>query len=722
MSTERESSNFIRDIILADNASGKWGGAVVTRFPPEPNGYLHIGHAKAICINFGLAAEFGGQCHLRYDDTNPTKEEVEYVEAMQRDIRWLGYDWGEHLYWASDYFERMAEDARALIRRGLAYVDESTLEDLRAQRGTVTEAGVNSPYRERPIHESLDLFDKMLNGDIAEGGAVLRAKIDMANPNMKMRDPPFYRVLHAEHHHVGDRWKAYPLYDYAHCLEDSYEGVTHSLCTLEFENNRELYDWYLDSLGKEHHPRQYEFARLAVTHTMMSKRKLLALVEEGVVDGWDDPRMPTLSGMRRRGVRPEAVRAFIESLGVAKTNSVFEYERFDAVVRDDLESIAPRVMGVLDPVRLIIENYPEGEREELVLPHHPKVDLGARPVPFSRELFIERADFAEVPPPKWRRLAPGWEVRLRGACLVTCTGVDRDASGRITAIRATWDPATRGGDAPDGRRPKGTIHWVDAERGLPVEVRLYDRLFAVESPDAGDFRANVNEASLEIARGVVEPAAIGLGRVQFERQGFFWPDPEVSRAGAVVFNRVVGLRDSFRAPAAATPKEPEAVRPAKAVGPAKEAELSAAEQILLVEAGAAADVRALILNDLRRALGGAAEGGLRFDGAALRAVLDLVEAGTLGRGSVGTVLVELAAQGGAPAEIVDRLGLTQVSDADTIGALVDGVLARFPDETARYRAGEQRLMGFLMGQVMRASKGSADAKTVSGLLRERLSG
>ncbi len=719
MSTERESSNFIRDVILADNASGKWGGKVVTRFPPEPNGYLHIGHAKAICINFGLAAEFGGSCHLRYDDTNPTKEEVEYVEAMQRDIRWLGFDWGEHLYWASDYFERMAEDARELIRKGLAYVDESTLEELRAQRGTVTEAGVNSPYRERPIAESLELFDKMLNGDIAEGGAVLRAKIDMANPNMKMRDPPFYRVLHAEHHHVGDRWKAYPLYDYAHCLEDSYEGVTHSLCSLEFENNRELYDWYLDSLEKEHHPRQYEFARLAVTHTMMSKRKLLALVEEGVVSGWDDPRMPSLSGLRRRGVRPEAVRAFIDGLGVAKTNSQFEYERLDATIRDDLESIAPRVMGVVDPVRLIIENYPEGESEEFVLPHHPKVDLGSRAVPFSRELFIERADFAETPPPKWRRLAPGWEVRLRGACLVTCTGVDRDADGVITAIRAAWDPATRGGDAPDGRRPKGTIHWVDAERAVPIEVRLYDRLFAVESPDEGDFRAHVNEDSLRIVRGVVEPQAIGLGRVQFERQGFFWPDPETSTDDALVYNRIVGLRDSFKARLTVAPKKVPAVRK-QTSGPAKAAELSSAEEALLAGAGGSDDVRALILNDLRRALGGAADGALRFDGGALRSVLDLVAAGTLGRGSVGKVLTELAASGGEPAAIVERLGLTQESDPGALGALVDEVLAKFPDESARFRAGEQRLMGFLMGQVMRASKGSADAKTVSGILRDRL--
>jgi glutaminyl-tRNA synthetase len=720
MSTERESSNFIRDVILADNASGKWGGKVVTRFPPEPNGYLHIGHAKAICINFGLAAEFGGSCHLRYDDTNPTKEEVEYVEAMQRDIQWLGFEWGEHLYWASDYFERMAEDARELIRKGLAYVDESTLEELRAQRGTVTEAGVNSPYRERPIAESLDLFDKMLNGGIAEGGAVLRAKIDMASPNMKMRDPPFYRVLHAEHHHVGDRWKAYPLYDYAHCLEDSYEGVTHSLCTLEFENNRELYDWYLESLDKEHHPRQYEFARLAVTHTMMSKRKLLALVEEGVVSGWDDPRMPSLSGLRRRGVRPEAVRAFIDSLGVAKTNSVFEYERLDATIRDDLESIAPRVMGVIDPVRLIIENYPEGESEEFLLPHHPKVDLGGRSVRFSRELFIERGDFAETPPAKWKRLAPGREVRLRGACLVTCTGVDRDAAGAITAIRATWDPATRGGDAPDGRRPKGTIHWVSADRGVPIEVRLYDRLFAVETPDEGDFRANVNKDSLRVGRGVVEPAAIGLGRVQFERKGFFWPDPVTSTDDALVYNRIVGLRDSFKARPTAAPKKA-AARKQKA-GPAKAAELSRAEDALLAGAGGAGDVRALILNDLRRAMGGAAEGALLFDGAALRSVLDLVAGGSLGRGSVGKVLTELAASGGDPAAIVERLGLTQVSDTGALGALVDGVLAKFPDETSRFRAGEQRLMGFLMGQVMRASKGSADAKTVSGILRDRLSG
>jgi len=717
MSAEHESSNFIRDIILDDNASGKWGGRVVTRFPPEPNGYLHIGHAKALCINFGLAAEFGGQCHLRYDDTNPTKEEVEYVEAIQRDIKWLGFDWGEHLYWASDYFERMAEDARTLIRKGLAYVDESTLEELRAQRGTVTEPGVNSPYRDRPIAESLDLFDKMLNGDIAEGGAVLRAKIDMANPNMKMRDPPFYRVLHATHHHVGDRWKAYPLYDYAHCLEDSYEGVTHSLCSLEFENNRELYDWYLDALEVEHHSRQYEFARLAVTHTMMSKRKLLALVDEGVVDGWDDPRMPTLSALRRRGVRPEAVRAFIESLGVAKTNSLFPYERFDAAIRDDLEPIAPRVMGVVDPVRLVIENYPEGESETFDLPHHPTVDMGSRAVPFSRELFIERGDFAAEPPAKWKRLAPGWEVRLRGACFVTCTGVETDGD-RISTIRCTWDPATRGGDAPDGRRPKGTIHWVDATAGVPVELRLYDRLFATENPDDGDFRANVNPDSLRIVRGVVEPAAMGLERLQFERTGFFFKDP-----GADAFNRIVGLRDSFKPKAKASAKTVKTKAKSKAAsGPAKAAELTAVEEALLAGAGGSKAARALILNDVRRALGGPAEAALPFDGEALASILGLVDAGTLGRGAVGKVLAVLATDGGDPAGIVEALGLTQVSDADALGAIVDDVLAQHPDELARYRGGEGRLMGFFMGRVMKASKGAADAKTVSGLLRARLSG
>ena len=717
MSTEHESSNFIRDVILADNASGKWGGKVVTRFPPEPNGYLHIGHAKAICINFGLAAEFGGQTHLRYDDTNPTKEEVEYVEAIQRDIKWLGFDWGEHLYWASDYFERMAEDARTLIRKGLAYVDESTLEELRAQRGTVTEPGVNSPYRDRPIAESLELFEEMLTGGIAEGGAVLRAKIDMANPNMKMRDPPFYRVLHATHHHVGDRWKAYPLYDYAHCLEDSYEGVTHSLCSLEFENNRELYDWYLDKLEVEHHSRQYEFARLAMTHTMMSKRKLRALVEEGIVDGWDDPRMPTLSALRRRGVRPEAVRAFIASLGVAKTNSVFPYERFDAAIRDDLEAIAPRVMGVVDPVRLIIENLDDAW--EIELPHHPKADLGTRTVPFSNELFIERSDFAEEPPKKWKRLAPGWEVRLRGACFVTCTGVDKAEDGTITAVRCTWDPATRGGDAPDGRRPKGTIHWVDARAGEPVTIRLYDRLFAAENPDEGDFHANLNPDSLRVTRGVVEPAALGLERVQFERTGFFIRDPKGDG-----FNRIVGLRDSFKAKPAKAPKASKAPKktPKKAPAkPAKAAELTAVEEALLAEAGTDA-ARALILNDVRRAVGGPAEEALPFDGSALAAILGLVDGGTLARGAVGKVMAVLVTEGGDPAAIVQRLGITKVSDASELVGLVDATLAMFPDELARYRGGEARLMGFFMGQVMRASKGAADAKTVSALLRERLLG
>ena len=713
MSGDGPASNFIRDIILADNASGTWGGAVVTRFPPEPNGYLHIGHAKAICINFGLAAEFGGQCHLRYDDTNPAKEDVEYVEAIQRDIRWLGFDWGEHLYWASDYFERMAEDARELIRRGLAYVDESTLETLRTQRGTVTEPGVNSPYRDRPVAESLALFESMLSGGVPEGGAVLRAKIDMANPNMKMRDPPFYRVLHASHHHVGDRWKAYPLYDYAHCLEDVYEGVTHSLCTLEFENNRELYDWYLDALGKEHHSRQYEFARLAVTHTMMSKRKLLALVEEGVVDGWDDPRMPTLSGLRRRGVRPDAVRAFIQGLGVAKTNSRFPYEQFDAAIRDDLEPIAPRVLGVVEPLRLIIDNLPASTTHELVLPHHPTADLGSRVVTFSRELFIERDDFAEDPPPKWKRLAPGVEVRLRGACFVTCTGVFRAADGTIEAVRATWDPATLGGDAPDGRRPRGTIHWVDAREGIPVELRLYSRLFSAEDPDSGDLHGNLAPDSLRITEGVVEPAALELERVQFERRGFF-----CKIDGLPAFNRIVELRDRIAPKRAA--RAAAKIAPRAPTSSVRAAELSPVEAAMLGAAGGSEAARALILNDLRRALGGPAEGELAFGGDALTAILALVDAGTLGRGAVGKVLATLLREGGDPSAIVTRLGLTQVRDVDALAGMVDAVLAAHPDELARLRDGEQRLMGFFMGRVMKASKGAADAKTVSALLRERL--
>jgi len=719
--------HFLRQKIEADNESGKFGGEVVTRFPPEPNGYLHIGHAKSLCINFGLAEEYGGRCHLRFDDTNPTKEDVEYVESIKGDIRWLGFDWGEHLYFASDYFPRMADDARELIRRGKAYVCELSIDEMRSQRGTVTEPGQNSPYRDRPVAESLDLFEKMLRGDIAEGAAVLRAKIDMADPNMKMRDPAFYRVMHATHHHVGDRWKAYPLYDYAHCLEDSYEGITQSLCTLEFENNRELYDWYLDALDKPHRPEQTEFARLAVTHVVMSKRKLLALVQEGHVGGWDDPRMPTLAGMRRLGVRPEALRAFVERVGVAKANSTVDYELLDGTIRKDLDDSSPRVLGVVDPVKLIIENLPADHRESFDLPHHPNHDLGSRPVPFGRELWIEREDVAVDPPRGWKRLAPGWEVRLVGAYFVTCTGIDVDGEGDVIAVRATYDKATHGGNAPDGRKPKGTIHWVSATDAVPAEYRLYDRLFATPDPASGDeWRDNLNTDSLKVQRGYVEPAFAAMPseqRVQLRRVGYFWRDPVDSTPESLVLNRIATLRDGWKAAPAKEAPTPAVKTEPQAVHVAKEAALSGVESALIASAvasGADADtVRSIVLNELRRGLGGPAT-DLRIEGNELAQLVALLDREVINRSAVRPVLEVLLEQPGHPKEIVAALGLAQVSDADALGAAVDEVLAAHPEEVARYRAGEKRLTGFFMGQVMGALSGKGDPKAISALLRGKL--
>jgi len=547
--TEDAPSDFLRDIVKADVASGKHGGNVVTRFPPEPNGYLHIGHAKAICIDFGIAQEFGGRCHLRFDDTNPTKEEEEYVEAIKRDVKWLGWDWSEHLYFASDYFEKMYEYAVQLVRAGKAYVDDSSAEEIRAARGTLTEPGTHSPWRERPAEENLDLLDRMRKGEFPDGSRVLRARIDMAHPNLNMRDPVMYRILHAAHHRSGDAWCIYPTYDWAHGLEDSIEGVTHSLCDLDFENHRPLYDWFLDELGV-HHPQQIEFSRLNITYTVTSKRKLSQLIEEGAVSGWDDPRMPTLSGLRRRGFTPESIRSFCGKLGITKTNSLTDVALLEYGIREELNRTAPRAMGVLDPVKLVIENYPEGRVEELDAVNNPEdPQMGTRKVPFSRELYVEREDFREDPPKKFYRLAPGREVRLRYAYLVTCTDVIKDdQTGEVVEIRCTYDPETRGGDAPDGRKVRGTIHWVSAPHAFETTVRLYDRLFAVQRPEDGDLMAAINPHSLVEATACLEPSlrdAQPGSRHQFERKGYFTADPADSSPGAPVFNRIVPLRDSW---------------------------------------------------------------------------------------------------------------------------------------------------------------------------------
>jgi len=543
-----ERTDFIRDIVAADVRAGLT--SVVTRFPPEPNGYLHIGHAKSICLNFGVAAEFGGHCTLRFDDTNPLKEEQEYLDAIQADVRWLGFDWGEHLRHASDYFEQLYDWAVHLIRSGDAYVDDLSADEIRDHRGTLTEPGRNSPWRDRPTSESLDLFARMRAGEFANGARVLRARIDMASPNINLRDPILYRIVHASHPRTGDAWCIYPTYDFAHGQSDAIEGVTHSLCTLEFESHRPLYDWLIEHLPVPSRPRQYEFARLNLTHTVLSKRVLLRLVADGHVRGWDDPRMPTLAGLRRRGFPPEGIRDFATMIGVSKADNTVEIGQLEYAVRSVLNRTAPRRFGVLDPIRLVIDNYPDGQVEDVDVPNNPEDPAaGTRSVPFSRELWIERDDFMEEPAPKFFRLAPGREVRLRSAYFVTCTGVVKDEDGRVVEVRCTYDPATRGGDAPDGRRPKATLHWLSAAHAVPAEVRLYDHLFG--RPDSGadgDLFADLNPASETVVRGAfVEPslADAPVGEtVQFERLGYFCPDPD-SRPGALVFNRTLTLKDTW---------------------------------------------------------------------------------------------------------------------------------------------------------------------------------
>ena len=546
--TREAGGDFIRDIVRADLASGRHK-SVVTRFPPEPNGYLHIGHAKSICLNFGIADEFGGHCNLRYDDTNPTKEDQEYIDAIERDVRWLGFDWGKRLYHASDYFEQLYAWAEHLIGVGKAYVDDQSHEEMRATRGTLTEPGTNSPFRERPVAENLDLFRRMRAGEFPNGARVLRAKIDMASGNINLRDPVLYRILHAAHPRTGTAWYIYPSYDFAHGQSDAIEGITHSLCTLEFEDHRPLYDWFLDNLPVPSHPHQYEFARLNLTHTILSKRVLTELVRGGHVRGWDDPRMPTLAGLRRRGVPPAAIREFVRRIGVAKANSVVDAAMLDFAIREELNKTAQRRMAVLRPLKIVIENYPEGKVEELEAVNHPDdATAGARRIRFSRELFIERDDFMENPPKKFFRLSPGAEVRLRYAYFVTCREVVKNAAGAVTELRCVYDPATKGGNAPDGRKVKATLHWVSASHSIAAEVRLYNPLFNRADPDPGNFAAQIDPNALEVlSEARVEPvlAELKAGEVvQFERQGYFCPDPD-SEPGRLVFNRTVGLRDTW---------------------------------------------------------------------------------------------------------------------------------------------------------------------------------
>jgi glutaminyl-tRNA synthetase len=762
---EARPSDFIRDMISADVQAGKHGGKVTTRFPPEPNGYLHIGHAKSICLNFGVASELGGVCHLRMDDTNPTTEDPEYVEAIQRDVRWLGFEWNDKMFYASGYFERLYEIAQKMIRLGRAYVCDLSEDEMARTRGTISEAGTESPFRGRTVDENLALLARMRAGEFKDGQCTLRAKIDMSSPNMKMRDPPLYRIKHAHHYRTGDAWCIYPLYDYAHCLSDSIEGITHSLCTLEFESARELYDWVVAAAEMPHVPRQTEFARLNLSYTVMSKRKLLELVESKLVAGWDDPRMPTIAGLRRRGYTPEAIRAFCHKIGVAKNISVVDMALLEHTVREDLSPRSPRVMAVLRPLRLVVENFPEGEVEQLDAPYWPH-DIpkqGSRKVPFSRELLIERDDFLEEPPKDFYRLAPGRKVRLRHAYIVTCTGVVKDDAGEIVEIRCTLDPASRGGAAPAGTKVEGTIHWVSAAQAIEAEVRLYDRLCSVEVPGASgkDFKDELNPQSLTVVRARVEPslaAALPGEHVQFERVGFFYVDPD-TRPGAPVFNRTVALKDSWARATAKTSGSPRSgagapaapgeakVKPRGSTTPRVEAELSERAAQLKEQHGITADeARAL---DQEAALGGLFEqalaagaparaaasmlcndvlGELRsrklerapFGGAELAELIKLVDEGTLSSKLAKDVLGEMLLQGGSPRAIVERRGLRQLDDASAIEAAIDRVLEKNAEAAARFRAGNANVLGALVGMTMKETGGKANPKLLTELLKKKL--
>ena len=761
-------------MVTEDVKTGKYGGRVVTRFPPEPNGFLHIGHAKSICLNFGITEENeGGICHLRFDDTNPEGEDVKYAEAIQQDVHWLGFDWHDRLFFASDYFEKLYQYAIQLIEDGKAYVDSLSEQEIRAYRGTVTENGKESPHRGRSVVENMDLFRRMRAGEFEDGAHVLRAKADMTASNMVMRDPVLYRIRHKSHYRTGDDWCIYPLYDFTHCLSDAIENITHSLCTLEFKDSRELYDWVLDA-AKIPRPRteQTEFARLNLDYTVLSKRKLVRLVEEGHVSGWDDPRLPTIAGLRRRGVTPEAIRQFCDLIGVAKVDSRIDIGKLEFCVRDDLNQKVPRVMCVLRPLRLVILNYPEDQTEEIDAPYYPH-DVpkeGSRKVPFSRVLYIERDDFHEDPPSKFFRFAPDREVRLRYAYFVKCVDVVKDAdSGEITEVHCTYDQETRGGgSAPDGRKVKGTLHWVSAGHSLPAEVRLYDRLFDRPDPegsaDGEDFTAHLNPASVVTLRDSrIEPSVADDApgtRYQFERQGYFCSDAVDSAPGALVFNRTVSLRDTWAKIAA---KEPEPVGTSKKKDGARGAKQptsdapsavdsetpeQAAAVVRFAGQGVAADdarilardevlsdffdeavgvhanptaVARWVVNELRRELKHTTATDLSFTGKQLGALVALVDDKTISRTMAKDVFAEMVEHGGKPGDIVERRGLHQVTDTSALEPIIDKLINAHEDKVAEYKAGKTGLLGFFVGQVMRETKGRANPEVVNETLRQRLS-
>ena len=770
----------MRAIIAADIETGKHGGAVVTRFPPEPNGFLHIGHAKSICLNFGAAADHDGITHLRFDDTNPETEDELYVRSIQEDVRWLGFDWGNHLYFASDYFERLYQYAIELTEAGLAYVDSSTEEEIRDCRGTVTEPGRPTAFRDRSITENLDLFRRMREGEFADGAHVLRAKIDLASPNMLMRDPVLYRIRHADHYRTGGDWRIYPLYDFTHCLSDSIEGITHSVCTLEFDNNRELYDWILDHVDVPRpQPRQYEFARLNVEYTLLSKRNLLRLVQEKYVDGWDDPRMPTIAGMRRRGVPAAALRAFCDMIGVAKTENRVDYAKLEYAIRDELNPTAPRVMCVLRPLKLVVDNFQEGDFEELNAPYFPD-DIGkegSRLIPFTRELLIERDDFEEDPPKGFRRLVPGGEVRLRYGYVVRCVDVVKDEDGVVTEVHCTYDPETRGGSTPDGRKVQGTIHWVSASHSVPAEVRLYDRLFLVPDPEdveAGeDFTVHLNPESLTVLTDArVEPSVASDPpdiTYQFERTGYFVQDAVDSKPDHLIFNRVVTLRDSWakalrvgasgaagaraepapsRSEDGASTKSEDTKRPLAGTRPDNpeaasrydglrdknrlaESEASVLAQdvglFALFEAGSKhtadeAELANWIVNEVPRVLEDRPVDTLLFGGRELARLVELVSKGEISGRAAKDVLAVLAEQGGDPEAVIEARGLGRVSDVSTLKPMIARLVETHPTQAQSYRDGKSGLLGFFVGEVMKETNGAADPEVTQSLLREALMG
>ncbi|HEX6039585.1 glutamine--tRNA ligase/YqeY domain fusion protein [Longimicrobium sp.] len=779
---DREALDFIRAIVAEDLRAGKYE-TIVTRFPPEPNGYLHIGHAKSILLNYGIARETGGRFHLRFDDTNPETEDVHYVESIADTVRWLGADFGDGPLYAADYFEQMYRFAEFLVQNGLAYVDSSSDEEIREARGTVTEAGRPTAYRDRSAEENLDLFRRMRAGEFPDGAHVLRAKIDLASRNMLLRDPLLYRIRHAHHYRTGDRWCIYPLYDYAHPIEDAIEGITHSLCTLEFDNNRAVYDWVVDHWqdfvrsegGTPARPHQYEFARGELEYTITSKRKSLELVKGGYVNGWDDPRMATIAAFRRRGVTPEALKAFWDRMGVAKFNSRIDIAKLEHAIRDDLNTRAPRVLCVLKPLKVTLTNYPAGETETFDAPlwPHDVPNEGSRPLPFSGTVYIDRDDFQENPPKGFHRLSPGNEVRLRYAYVIRCDEVVKDAAGEIVELRCSYDPRTRGGSTPDGRQVKGTIQWVSAAHAVPCEVRLYDRLFTVPDPDAreGDFKDYLNPESLVVVPGaLIEPSVKddpAGSRYQFERVGYFCSDIVDSRPDALVFNRTVTLRDAWakasEKAAAPTPKagkKPKAerapkersasaggARPSGVMEVVRSPELEAKRERFVSELGlATGDADVLTRDDelagifeATVALGAAPKSvaswmvnvvllevkergisNIAFTPAELRALIGLVDDGTISSAAGKTVLAEMVRGGGSPAEIVERRGLRQVSDPGALTPIVDQVIAANAAKADEYRAGKTGLLGFFVGQVMRQSGGNANPALVSQLVQERL--